>query len=350
MPETMLLAARTLGDAPQILPANPTNVVCSRPTGRLDSFDSARVFAAAGVMWVHTAVAPGPIGDIGRFGTTFFTLAMVIFMIRHARRNMGSTYGDYLYQRTCRLLIPFVIWTCVALLAYCARAAVFDPNLPVPRPLEIVLATASPLWFLYFAFLLSALGYPAICWIVRQPLPAAGVTAGTCLAIGGFFAGLPDQNFEFLGQYCYLPERIWEVIPCIFWGVALEHFLHTRLYRVNSTRLAVFGLVLLGLTIGSYFLIGFTIAAKNLGGLGLMLMACGLINARPMPKLAQFGRLSFGIYLIHPFAISIAHLLLRYRGPLMLRQCAIVFVVALVLSASLTWMMRQWRATRWLVT
>lgn len=321
-----------------------------RPLPRLESLDSARLFAAAGVVWVHTHLVPGPLTDIGRFGTVYFTLAMVVFMLRHARRNPLELYNAYAYERVCRLTIPFIIWSCVGTLAFIARVYINDTSIAVPRPLDVALATSSPLWFLHFAMLLSILGYPLVRWLTRQTGEADRRVAKICTVIGALFACLPDHNFEWLGRYYYLFERVYEVIPAIFWGVSVDHYLRNRDRGVTSMPMVLIGAVVMAVATVSYFTFGFSIAGKNLAGLGLMLLACGSVDGSHWHFLSRVGRLSFGIYLIHPFAISLAHLVLHLRDRLTLSEYLVTYVFALSFSIVLAWVLRRSSYTRWLVT
>jgi peptidoglycan/LPS O-acetylase OafA/YrhL len=321
-----------------------------RPLPRLESLDSARLFAAAGVVWVHTLLQPGPLTDVGRFGTTYFTLAMIVFMLRHARRNPLEAYAAYAYDRICRLSIPFIIWSCVATMAYIARFYAHDTSISVPRPLDIALGTSSPLWFLHFAMLISVLGYPVVRWLARQEQQADHRIARFCIAAGAFFACLPDHNFLWLGTYYYLPERVYEVLPSVFWGVAVDYYLRHRKRGAAQYPLLLLGVLIMAASLASYFVIGFTIAAKNLAGLGLMLMACGTVDCTHWHTLSRVGRLSFGVYLIHPFAISVGHLMLGPQVDRSLLQQLGIFGIALSLSTFLAWLLRRSAYTRWLVT
>ena len=329
---------------------------------RIVGFDSARLVAAAGVVWTHTLYVSnrGPWSDgwedAGRFGTAFFAIAAVFFMVRGVRTNPGRAFAPYAVARFRRLYVPFLAWTAIYLLLRNARRLLSGaPTLVAPEPAHLLNGEGPQLWFLPFALLVCVGGFPLARAMLRRP-PWASFVAGMLAGLG--LAVLPEQDFEGYGGAGRFLERAWEVLPAVAFGFALAALDAGLAGRPDGAgewagRGSVAGIILFATATASVLLLEFTVLAKNLAGLGLFMaaMAAAPAQGKHLAWVGTVGRFGFGIYLIHPAFM--------WAGKWAAAACGVapsqptdvgVVVFAIAGSAGVASLLHRRAATRWLVT
>src|SRR5580693_7769811 len=83
------------------LPAASEPRAASIVAGRNEAIDAIRVFAAAGIVFVHAAESPvfDKWGNLFRFGVPFFLFASFYFQSQSLRRNADRPMGRFIMGR-----------------------------------------------------------------------------------------------------------------------------------------------------------------------------------------------------------------------------------------------------------
>ena len=313
-------------------------VVAERPVVRTDfmpalsprpprnqTLDAARGLACIGVIWVHTVIDSPDLtrsASLTRFGTPFFVLAAIFFLLTGLSTKASAGWGAYALQRFKRLYIPFLVWSFIYLLLRTGkRALMTQDGLVRLDSSRLLLGTARHLWFLPFILMACVACYP-----LRYLLPRlrwGRIVLAMVFALVGVIVGrirCPDiPGLElYIGKW-YI--NAWMFVPGICWGIALAAIYPLLPRKFTGTPL----IALLGVTI----LIGSTIwlwfgsqvpfvdtrsvpsLPRNLAGLGLLLMALYPWNSALLTPLAAFGRSTYGIYLVHLLFVDPLQLLAR---------------------------------------
>src|SRR5258705_13492137 len=85
---------------PELAPARQT---------RNQTLDAARAIAACALVWIHTTQSSlSRFHILGRFGTSFFVLAAVFFLLHRLGSSQRPSYGAYALKRFRRLYIPLL--------------------------------------------------------------------------------------------------------------------------------------------------------------------------------------------------------------------------------------------------
>ena len=150
-----------------------TSLAASRPTSRVTGLDAARVIATLGIVWVHVAEIQGQppeLNTLGRFGTSFYTLAALFLSSRAYFLGKSPKALEIIKRRAKRLLLPYVIWCGLYAIFY------FATMYPQGHPVEVItrywgplFGTAPHLWFLPFAFVAGALATYAVPKMMTWP-------------------------------------------------------------------------------------------------------------------------------------------------------------------------------------
>lgn len=211
--------------------ASTTQVIQEKAqaSSRLVGVDAARLFATLGVIFVHLVEAQGHsagIAALGRFGTSFYIVALVLFATRSALHHPERLAGEDLRFRALRLLRPFVVWSLIFGLYHGYHAWQRGHSFAALSTWWGPFAGTSPhLWFLPFAFTTGFFTF----WCVRQlnRLPTY-LLIPTCLAGAvGAYALFQGWLFHILSRpwlhryHLHRFDRWLEELPLVFLSLAV---------------------------------------------------------------------------------------------------------------------------------
>jgi fucose 4-O-acetylase-like acetyltransferase len=182
----------------------PARAGTSRP--RLDIIDSARVFATLGVIWTHVAEVQGHpprVAALGRFGTSFYILAAVLFAYRSRVSGPARPFRDELRMRFRRLVVPYVLWSLLyGVLYYRYGISIGEGWSKIAEWWGPLAGTARHLWFLPFAFLAGTLTSFLTPYVRRLETPVLATFVGL---------GVPLAYWLFQAQLFFALDRPWEL-------------------------------------------------------------------------------------------------------------------------------------------
>jgi peptidoglycan/LPS O-acetylase OafA/YrhL len=265
--------------------ANDGMVRASGGFARNETVDAVRLAAAAVIVLFHAGSPGGALMPValGIFTTVLAYLAAIA--------PLGDTFARVLRQRAGRILVPFAVWA-----AFYAGLRIADALANGQSALVAIRDWAPPngtmgqLWYLPFAFCLSVAIFAARSRMrVAVPAPVAASLALT-------FAVL----FSLVGWRGYLPPGLIVYVlylPTAAFGLALacarNDAVWSQTIAASAALLAVLS-YLLGWNDWPYIAMSVPIVAAALW-FPVPLGVVGRISAR----------LSFAIYLIHPFVIAV---------------------------------------------
>jgi len=299
--------------------------------------------------------------SLSRFGTPFFVLAAIFFLLNGLSTRASAGWGAYAAQRFKRLYIPFLVWSVVYLLLRTGkRTLITREGLVRLDSSRLLLGTARHLWFLPFILMACVACYP-----LRYLLPRlrwGRILLALLFAVIGVMVArirCPDlpRVEAYIGKW-YM--NAWMFVPGICWGIALAAIYPLLPRRFSTTAwIAVLGLVLLiGATAWLWF--GSQIPfvdtrsvpslPRNLAGLGLLLIALYPWNSAVLAPLAAFGRTTYGIYLVHLLFVDPLQLLAKraHLGRHWWLDVPTV-LLSILFSYLLVRLLRMWKATSLLI-
>lgn len=331
---------------------------------RNQMLDAARGLGCIGVIWVHTVIDSPELARsaaLTRFGTPFFCIAAIFFLLTGLSRKASAGWGTYAIQRFKRLYIPFLVWSVIFLVLRTGKRALLTNDGPVRLDVtRLFMGTARHLWFL--PFILAAC---IACYPLRALLPR--LRWGRIVLAAGFFAlgtviarircpDIPSIQF-YVGRW-YL--NAWMFLPGVCWGVALAALYPILPRSLNAKpTIAIIGLILLISTTAWLWFsseVPFVDTRsvpslpRNLAGLGLLLIALYPLNSPALAPLAAFGRSTYGVYLVHLLFVDPLQLLARHAH--LGRHWWLdmpTFVVSVLLSYLLVRLLRMWKITALLI-
>lgn len=315
---------------------------------RTTSLDGVRLIACLAVIWVHSDFGP-QLQHLGRMGTTCFAILAALFVLKSARLDQSKSYPSYLTQRFRQLMVPGLIWSTIAMIPVEWRTWREQGLAYWPSIEDVLCGRSRFLWFLTFAFVMSAVLWPLGKGLARLSRNGAGTAAKGFCVLGVWLTAVPDQNFEFLREHAYLPERAWECLPVVCWAISIDIWLRQSPALCGRRGLAWVGVALVVLTSASIFVVGFTILGKSVSGLGLFLVAAGSVRAGGWRWLAPIGRLSFGVYLTHAFVIGVLRQFDSLRVDGTFAQTWPYFLLVATLSLATAVLIRSNRWTAWTI-
>src|SRR5437867_4519698 len=113
-----------------------------------------RGLGCIGVIWVHTVIDSPELAraaSLTRFGTPFFVLAAIFFLLTGLSTKTSAGWASYSLQRFRRLYIPFLVWSLIYLLLRIGkRTLITHEGLVRLDSSRLLLGTAWHLWFLPF--------------------------------------------------------------------------------------------------------------------------------------------------------------------------------------------------------
>jgi fucose 4-O-acetylase-like acetyltransferase len=352
-----------LAVAPQPVVSNVTVLpLTPRPT-RNQMLDAARGLGCIAVIWVHTVIDSPDLARsaaLARFGTPFFALAAIFFLL-HGLSSRASGWRDYSLQRFRRLYFPFLLWSVIYLLLRTGKRTFLTSDGPVRLDLpRLLLGTARHLWFLPFILMACIACYPLRSLLPR--LRSGRVALGIAFLVAGVTVArirCPDfRGIEpYIGKW-YM--NAWMFVPAILWGIALGAIYPLLPRRLSgSPLLSVIGLAILicsGIWLWFATEIPFVDTRsvpslpRNLTGLGLLLIALYPLKSPLLTPLAAFGKTTYGVYLSHLLFVDPLQLLAR-RAHLGRHWWLDVptFALSVIFSYLLVRLLKMWKVTSLLV-
>lgn len=293
-------------------------------TRRLEVIDAARVFATLGVIWTHVVEVEGhstTTAALGRFGTSFYIVAALLFAFRSALARPDLAGLATVTVRARRLLKPYLIWCVVYGLLYARYAWDIDQSwADMATWWGPFAGTARHLWFLPFGFIAGTLASFLSPLLLRLSVPVLA----TCTVFGSALV-----YWIFQGELFFALDRAWalryhlhrvdrwiEELPLVFAGTMLLVLGYRCLPReieaqqrpIPEAYFAIFpALAFIGiewvyaLNVERLRMVsgGETRAIPHLLGF-LLLGACLLVRRTEWTKrVAPFGRDTYFIFLVH---------------------------------------------------
>ncbi len=344
----MELACAQTADTPAV-----TQETVRAAETRRTGLDSARFLAALGIVWTHAngdAEYASP-AALGRFAVPFFSVVAGIFLVDTLRKATELQARAFLAHRAAKLYIPFAAWTLIFIAIRVGAERFVAVNDPFKWSWWLPLTGSMyHLWFLPFLLIATLVLTPLIRLGLRNRVSslilAAVMITGGLLLVNFPIHTTPIHKSD---QYYFL-DRVSTRAPALLWGVAIGLLFasNPRMWRVPRA-LAAVGFALTTFCMVVYWNRGRTPWAANLGGVAWLLMGLGIDQTAISRRLAPLGRLSYGIYLIHPLIVAICYKIWSGRGlkggPL---EVAAVFVTAAIVSVGVTKLIRSIKWAAWL--
>lgn len=288
--------------------SNPTTVVAYQ---RIEMVDVVRFLAAVGVIVLHIAPiikATAPFGYIGCFAVPFFTIVAVALTVDGLRSDLDKSLSTYAGSRLLRIYVPFLIWTLAYLILRDVKYHFFTQHPVVVIKWQLlIVGSAHHLWFLPFILLITIfvavvarfLLFRLPAWLVVSISLGAGISL---LLAGNPVGGVVGDADEGL-NLAYFWAMSWNMLPAALGGIGLGRvWREIRDSFTGSGRLwALAGLVAAVLSLAPGPGYGYSLALQHLSGIGCVLFALGSWNNRLVHVLASWGKVSYGIYLVHVF-------------------------------------------------
>jgi peptidoglycan/LPS O-acetylase OafA/YrhL len=300
---------QVLDDAPPVVPV---------PQQRNRAIDVVRLFAAAGIVFVHAAKSPAFAnwGNVFRFAVPFYLFASLYFQSLSLRRNTHRSLPKYIAARFKRLYLPYVAWSLIYLVARdIERIKIKDLGL-VPLSLgQLWKGTEYHLWFLPFLLGWSIILAVTYWALLRQNRAWRWPLIGVAVAAGFFFAyaTMPvwDEVFD-NPQYAYV--QYWRALPATFWALAFAWFMTMGpvAYAV-SPLVGIAGIVLAVVCSLKQAMQGIQLVPRGLTGLGCMLAALAPWRGSATSVLASLGQNSYGVYLCHVLVLEMIRVATKHN-------------------------------------
>lgn len=282
--------------------AEPVSDRRTRP--RLQLLDVARLVAALEVMWLHTpesAVLERWV-SLGGPSVPFFTFSMVFFAVEAGRVNIGRGFPNYALTRCLRLLAPFLLWTLIYLAIRNLKVLlVTHQALVLPTAGMLLAGSTHHLWFLTFAFPVVLLAFAAGRASAQSGVLHRFAMGVTSVLVGALAMSVPkvipsvfDPQMQYFTNQVYLnaPSAFWAIAIALWYPLIPQRVWHSLWTAVAAGALAVSASILIVLATPHRLLVDF-------GGLSLFLLGLVRLGGARLNRLADLGKLSFGVYLVH---------------------------------------------------
>lgn len=298
---------------------------------RIDQVDTARLLASVAVVWIHLNKDPSIdwTANFCRFAVPFFTISAIVFGARSLEAPSKIPFWRWSLQRIKRLYIPFVAWSLlygfIRILLHRAEG----------RSIHFTFAdyiwngTALQLWFLPFILIVGLLGR---LWLeISAELGLSARREALAWAILGVAVGAfhPDLNATF----GYTGVMSWHALPSACWGFTLCAMRKIACARIESSPAGLAGATLWLGAVPLVSLPGIGTLAENASGLGFALLAFSVVARAPLTHVPGDRRTAMGIYLVHPFWLSVLNTLaLRSAPQVAVSGAIVIFLLAVSLS------------------
>jgi peptidoglycan/LPS O-acetylase OafA/YrhL len=256
----------------------------AKPKALNHTFELMRFACAAAIVACH--MHP-PAGDYLAFSLSLFLILTSAFAVHSVRRGDPARFFA---ARARRILVPWLAWSGFYVIVNMVLTRDWRGPLVPDSPLSLLIGSSIHLWFLPFVLVVSGLvaflvplvtDRRRLFWLTAALIPAA---------IGSFYLHqlnvLPDP----FGQWAYS-------MPAVLFGAVVAFAARFGTGVLPIVFLAV--VTTCALALGSPLL-----DAPHLAIAAILFLLICRIEIRS-PLLAEFGRLSFGVYLVHPFLMLV---------------------------------------------
>ncbi len=300
----------------------------------------------------------------------FFVLAGWSAVVSLRRRSAGV----YLRERAQRLLVPLVAGTILLgpLIKYVELRHGRDigfhglrlvPPLPdgflafLPRYFtHMNLLTWSHLWFLAYLFLDSLLLLPLTLWLARAK-PRAKRRAAPLVYLPGLAFAVLLGGFG--GYWPFLPNLVTDAtnfawfMLCFAIGAGLAAWpgAETRLHGEMRRMLALMLIAYVNVLVYEHSRLGRAFVGLTAwGAIGTALGLARRLDPPPAPWLAALSEAALPVYILHLVPVLLLGLLVVPMALPVWLAVALVWLGAMTITfAVVQWVIRPWRAMRWLV-
>jgi surface polysaccharide O-acyltransferase-like enzyme len=383
------LSSPTNDGVGSVLRADGEAVRTGRP--RMIGVDAARLVAALGATWLHTAdsVELKWTSEFGRFATCFFASMAAVLLVMSLRRRPEQAYGPYILRRFSKLYLAFLVWNVIYLMARLGKHWMAErlghsaPPGPEGAHFEILWGHvalsgfAHQLWFLPFLVICSIAAFPLVRAVARSDRARLGTAAG----LGVFsvvMLAIPEWRIvEWFPQFHawlkaegldYFFNRFWFRLPAFTAGLSValatgDVWLAALQRPAAGRRRHVFAAVCLLATLSASclsalylsdptsWLYDYRRVNNTIAGLLLVGFALGSWGGvRFLERLSPLARYAFGIYLTHVLfgeAMDTIWVLLKQQPTWW--WDLITYAVALSAGLMATWLLTRSRFTAWLI-
>lgn len=289
-----------------------------------------RLLSAASIVWFHTAPA-NPIGSFGAVGLVMFVYLSFLSAPK------PKDYLSSLNRNARGFLVPWAVWWVFYALEKAWFAGGIPPLLgPETNIWVLMQGPAIHLWFLPFLFL-SMMAVHLIR-AVAIPLPDS-FKISIALTVG-------ILGISFLKDTGTLPEPLRQMLlatPAVALGLSYLWVMRIRDRRSRSLYFLAIAAAVNVAAIPIWFY-GETYIAIGYSGASLTILL--LLFRWPRSRtVMHLSLLSMGIYLIHPFALTVIRKFLGADVSEMIIQAPLAFV----LSGLATWVIMQSKFLRKIV-
>lgn len=264
------------------MPAQPA------PRARLEILEGLRFVAALGIVWFHIH-APGS-------GIASGALALFLVLTSYFATLSLTKVGprDFWTSRVMRVLLPWLAWCGFYLVVNAVRLHGLAPALRLENPWAVFIGPSIHLWFLP--------------WVLISAVPimflAPRIMTGRAIAVAAVIAVPICVAMLWVAEGTTMP-------PFEQWTVATTPTIYGLLaaaaLRLDRPLVAP---LFLAATVAGCLAVSATEALEPLV-IGVVAFELGRRATWRVPGLRALGRLSFGIYLIHPFFI---YVLFKFGG------------------------------------
>lgn len=317
------------------------------------SFGAARILASIAIVWVHTP-RTDPLNramPLGVFATAFFAAAAMFFLARSLLREPGRCYFAYTKHRIVRLGAPFLVWTAFYLAFRNVCRVYITHEAPVfIDPWILLVGSSLQLWFLPFLLIASLIAFPIIKVATRSS-HNRHVTAIVLAVLGLVMAFIPLPTFHGPADLARFQRCVWLVTPCVMWGLSVALYYDVLAVTVLRSKWAT--PVGAAITLVTMLCLCFdygAVWAKNIGGLGWLLVSLSLPKTKTSELLAKLAPLGFGLYLIHPFIQGVLRAMaqvLHASGSVSIEL--LFFPLTITGALALSWVLYRNSRTAWLI-
>jgi fucose 4-O-acetylase-like acetyltransferase len=329
--------------------------------------ETGRLLATLGVLWVHVTEVQGhsaAVAATGRFGTSFYLIALVLLGARAGRGPTAGHFGSVVRLRAERLLLPFVAWCAIYAGVYGLDAwRRGDTLADLTRWWGPFAGTARHLWFLPFGFAASV----AASWLMPrltrlvQPRLLVGLLAATALCYwlcyGVLFFAI-DRTW-LVAWHLHRLDRWVEEVPLLVAAFSLSVALSSRTASAPCPHLAALGF-------GAFLAaeVTYCLWVEPLRGwsgtegrfvahgaaLALVVALSSLSSSQWTSRMARAGRATYFVFLSHVLLLDALGKFWTRPAPLPpLVFSALTTLTVLLLAVALRQLLRALPVPRWLV-
>ena len=292
--------------------------------GRMEGVDAARAVAAVAVIAVHSVESKqlAVVGAFGLFAVPFYAVLAMYLQASSFRRDPGRSVYRHLAGRLRRLYVPFLAWSAIYLVVRNLKHDLLGDGLAVwPQVSDLWVGTAHHLWFLPFLTVMTIASAAIAPACARSKAVRWGV-AGAAAAIGIVLAMTPRPawlDYAHAGEG-YLFLQSWRALPAavlgvgLGWAVAGSRFTTSPRAASAARGVAWAGAILTVATIAWHVRLGYSGAARTLGGVGWVMVALAASRGAVVGVLGPLGRYAYGAYLAHVLVIEAVQAAAHYAG------------------------------------